>query len=544
VSTIYGRKHTIRRGFLLVPQSMTGPGGKVYEVDLEYQVWDAETGRPVEDSRTLEGELQGSRLLVGDPHRDTRLYEYTVATQPTSESSDSWKGFRAALGDRQWHVEGKSKKYYGQTRAWWDGYNQGHREKRDPSAGYTPNAGSGGLEAKLLDLRPALAAAAQGVLNEWEQNEDGIDEEFGEGGACDTVANEMGGVLAQAGIDVTEGGHDGDDHAYLIAYDDEEAFVVDIPPGTYETGGGYRWRKRPNVRLQEDDVVVERINRSDIEPDMHENPRLRHTSNARIELTTGQRLETRGVLAGAYRGRGEERTTHTHAVVVDDEGRDVRVLCPQPLDHIVDSCSDPQGSHDAPTCPRCLPRWQRLRGHTPNGKLEMFNPRVDESATRSLRTAKLRASRGTDLSSAAIAAGNYAKSQGATCYVYQGNSNMHLVHRATPKKSEALSPINNIGDSVLEISPDLTVTRWDVRRPEEHTPNAPGGYYVWVLLHDGTPKDEGPYGPMGFVAAKDYARIAAQNGTHDRAVSIGLDPAVPSFHIARHYRRGTGERIS
>ncbi len=139
-ATIYGRKHTIRRGFLLVPQQMTGPGGKVYEVDLEYQVWDAETGDPVEGSRTIEGERHGDRLVVGDPHRDTRLFEYTVATQPTSESNDFWRGYQTALGDRQWHEEGKSRKYIAKTRAWWDGYNDGHRGKRDPNTGYTPNA--------------------------------------------------------------------------------------------------------------------------------------------------------------------------------------------------------------------------------------------------------------------------------------------------------------------------------------------------------------------------------------------------------------------
>jgi len=78
----------------------------------------------------------------------------------------------------------------------------------------------------------------------------------------------------------------------------------------------------------------------------------------------------------------------------------------------------------------------------------------------------------------------------------------------------------------------------------EHTPNAPGGYYVWVLLSDGTPKDgEGPYGPMDFIPAKDFARIGATEGAHDRAVSIGLNPDAPSFDIVRHYRRGTGERI-
>ena len=75
----------------------------------------------------------------------------------------------------------------------------------------------------------------------------------------------------------------------------------------------------------------------------------------------------------------------------------------------------------------------------------------------------------------------------------------------------------------------------------EHTPNA--SYYVWVLNHDGAPKDEGPYGPKELESAKTYARIAATKGAHDRAVSRGLDPQGEGFEIVRVYQRGTGERV-
>ena len=81
------------------------------------------------------------------------------------------------------------------------------------------------------------------------------------------------------------------------------------------------------------------------------------------------------------------------------------------------------------------------------------------------------------------------------------------------------------------------------RRASKLTPNSERRYYVWVILSDGTPKDEGPYGPFEFLQAKDMARIGATEGSHDRAVSIGRDPQSDSFHIARQYRRGTGERV-
>ena len=108
-----------------------------------------------------------------------------------------------------------------------------------------------------------MVAAAQEVLDGWEQDEEGFDEDFGTGGACDRIADALSNVIAGRLPDValTEGGHDGDDHAYVIAYTDTEACSVDIPPYAYETGGGYNWRKRAGVVLEPSDVVVEHVPR-------------------------------------------------------------------------------------------------------------------------------------------------------------------------------------------------------------------------------------------------------------------------------------------
>ncbi len=64
-----------------------------------------------------------------------------------------------------------------------------------------------------------------------------------------------------------DGGQDGDDHAYLIVYNDSEAYIVDIPPGVYEEGGGYNWQKKPDVTIQASDVIIEPINRKDLDID-------------------------------------------------------------------------------------------------------------------------------------------------------------------------------------------------------------------------------------------------------------------------------------
>lgn len=67
-------------------------------------------------------------------------------------------------------------------------------------------------------------------------------------------------------------------------------------------------------------------------------------------------------------------------------------------------------------------------------------------------------------------------------------------------------------------------------------------YWVWALGKDRKPlTSEGPWGPYDYTAARQYARIAATNGKHDRAVSAGRDPLASSFEIVRVYKAGTGE---
>lgn len=81
-------------------------------------------------------------------------------------------------------------------------------------------------------------------------------------------------------------------------------------------------------------------------------------------------------------------------------------------------------------------------------------------------------------------------------------------------------------------------------KPQQHTPNHSAVYYVWVIDYRNVPIDEeGPYGPMSLDRASSFARIGAQNGEHDRAVSVGRNPEAESFEIVRRYRRDTGERV-
>jgi hypothetical protein len=82
-----------------------------------------------------------------------------------------------------------------------------------------------------------------------------------------------------------------------------------------------------------------------------------------------------------------------------------------------------------------------------------------------------------------------------------------------------------------------------VKQQYDHNPaQREGRYCVWLLDSHDNPMSEGPYGPHDLQATKQYARISATEGDHDRVVSVGLDPDSAGFQIVRRYRRGTGER--
>lgn len=113
--------------------------------------------------------------------------------------------------------------------------------------------------ADILARRRDLALAAQRVYDAWAQDEHGVDEDLGTGGICQDVAAAMAGVLDEAGIDVWTQCANHEQHVYCVAACAEGVVEIDIPYGIYETGAGYVWRKKPGVRFDEEDVVVDVI---------------------------------------------------------------------------------------------------------------------------------------------------------------------------------------------------------------------------------------------------------------------------------------------
>jgi ribosomal protein S18 acetylase RimI-like enzyme len=108
----------------------------------------------------------------------------------------------------------------------------------------------------LKALTPQMAEAAQKIYDSWEQGEE--DDDLGGGGICDEIAGAIAGIIVGniTDSDTVDGGQDGDDHAWVIAGLNGKAYGVDIPPGVYETGGGYSWTKRPLVTFDASDVDI------------------------------------------------------------------------------------------------------------------------------------------------------------------------------------------------------------------------------------------------------------------------------------------------
>jgi hypothetical protein len=131
------------------------------------------------------------------------------------------------------------------------------RRPQFDSLGSSPAAAKT-LRDRVQAVSAELVAAAQAVLDDWQQDADGIDEEFGAGGACDAIARALADVIARSiDCEIHDGGHDGDDHAFLALESQGEQVILDIPAHVYETGGGMNWRKREGVQLTPEDLVIE-----------------------------------------------------------------------------------------------------------------------------------------------------------------------------------------------------------------------------------------------------------------------------------------------
>ena len=105
-------------------------------------------------------------------------------------------------------------------------------------------------------LAPALAEVAQQVYDKWDEDPDC----YAGGGICHLIAEEMAGKLSDHGIDAqTVSQEIGDQHVYVVAKLKDGVYSIDVPPGVYETGGGYTWKKIKDVQITKDDIAIDKI---------------------------------------------------------------------------------------------------------------------------------------------------------------------------------------------------------------------------------------------------------------------------------------------
>lgn len=109
-------------------------------------------------------------------------------------------------------------------------------------------------------LKPKLAAVAQEVYDAWQISDDGYDELNG-GGICHLIADELVSVLSEHNIDrcqTVSSTHE--QHVYVVGQFREGVYLIDVPYRYYETGGGYSWKKIPDVKFDESFINIEPLN--------------------------------------------------------------------------------------------------------------------------------------------------------------------------------------------------------------------------------------------------------------------------------------------
>ena len=113
------------------------------------------------------------------------------------------------------------------------------------------------IPQEISDALPELVRLAQERYDEWQLNEDGYDSEVGSGGICHLIADSFANHLGKGGRLCTTVSSDHEVHVYVVLRLPSGVWLVDIRPYHYETGGGYSWKKIPDVKFDEEHITVD-----------------------------------------------------------------------------------------------------------------------------------------------------------------------------------------------------------------------------------------------------------------------------------------------
>ncbi len=109
-------------------------------------------------------------------------------------------------------------------------------------------------------VKDEMVKVAQEQYDGWQQDEHGENIELGRGGICHLIADDLIGVLYKHKIDNVQSvcsSHE--QHVYIVGQFKEGIYEIDIPYDIYETGGGFTWKKRPDVTFSREDIVIRRL---------------------------------------------------------------------------------------------------------------------------------------------------------------------------------------------------------------------------------------------------------------------------------------------
>ena len=103
---------------------------------------------------------------------------------------------------------------------------------------------------------PQILARAQRDYDAWDEMDR---DTYAGGGICHIIADSVCDVLSDAGIECTSVSCSHEQHVYVAARFSEGVYTIDIPYHIYEQGGGFSWKKLPDVRFEPRDVVFYRV---------------------------------------------------------------------------------------------------------------------------------------------------------------------------------------------------------------------------------------------------------------------------------------------
>jgi len=116
----------------------------------------------------------------------------------------------------------------------------------------------------LVALRPAIAALAQETYDAWDEDNTDV---YAGGGICHLIADEIADALWEAGIPARTISSNFEQHVYILAQLATGVYEVDVHHSLYETGGGFCWKKLPDVKFYPEDVTISQLSHDPEDPD-------------------------------------------------------------------------------------------------------------------------------------------------------------------------------------------------------------------------------------------------------------------------------------